>query len=1642
MHALTLWILLLTLAGVRASAAKPRQQRPPPCNERPPSRTTRPTTTKTPTTKENTSIPTQTTAEPTPRSKAVTDSPVATSQRHWAYAQSLLLLPNEVNQNNMASLVPIIKIETLFPDREIDKSNGIKYSVLMEPNNANNTDVIALYVPFIRSTRNLEEFCIFLKLFGEIREARQWQQTPAPLFHNISILLKDEARSMWDAILRRMDDEAQGQRADRDIQNFDIALQRLRIRSMRPQTASLQIRYLQSAKKPLSWSVEDFYERLCEINQLVQFMTDGEGQAEVPALTDQQLALSLQNAVPNKWLERFMETHHADRVYSPLEVVNYFATIERVEQASRRRNTPSGPSNDRRNRRQSDRGSRNSHGNQATRPRRDDEEDEDGRRRPISRYRGNDTGRRNGPRDGQGRFQGQRYGDRRRPEQGGPTTPDRTPTSDRNRDGGPYQLRRQQRVDYRSTRPRGGGGREERPREQEYNRHEQDEEQDSWQDDRPRQSRSVRWDDDDFVDDFEDLQVNEEDEEDEYHRMEAFEDDEFFEAHEREYEEYYGCEEVFMTDGLSEYYREQEEESRENRQRRATTPARFSCVILIQLTSDHIHERYRGKSVRCLLDSGASGSLIDRQLIADSYRFGAGEWVETEWATGNGTFRTTNQTRVTFKLPEFTPHRTAEVMFKVNTRGNGYPVILGREEMRTLGIDLLFSTSTVRWEDLEIQMRDRSFWNNERIGRFEMMQHSSRRVTETEQRVMKILDVRPDHVFNRAGFEDQVPKHITKEQGRRLFDLLWEFRSIFEGKLGKVNGVPPIHIELKPNTQPIHLRPYSLPRALLPQAKEEVRRFVEMGVLREINDSPWAFPSFFIPKKHGKVRFVTDFRKLNHCAIRKPYPIPKMVDLMQQLDGFHFVSTLDLSMGYYALPLDKYSQRICTVTFPWGKYQYLRLPMGYSGSADEFQEMMNRLFGHLDFVFVYLDDLLILTRRLQADGVQQSFERHLRHLRETLDILLRRGFQVNVNKCHFCEKETEYLGFMITREGIRPMPSKVDAIINIKPPTTRTQLRSFIGMLQLYREMYPRRSELLAPLTALTSNKVPFQWTSACQQAFEEVKKLVAKRTLLVYPDFTIPFEVYTDASDFQLGGVITQNSRPLAYFSRKLTSAQRNYTVGEKELLSIVEVCREYRNILWGQRVIVYTDHKNLTFEGFSSERVKRWRLYVEEYGLDLRYLPGKKNKMADYLSRADTTNDSEVPHVQTETEEVFAITEADDDAFPLTFEFVKKAQDNDTVFMEALRREETLTQRDFRGTQLWTHKDKIVVPPSVQHRIIDFYHEHLRHPGATRTEETIRQHFWWKSLSRMTRRHVEECPVCIYAKKRPTKYGQLPPKEVTERDVTPWETVCVDVIGPYSIPIKRRTTTESIVQQTAKLTALTMIDPATAWFEVEPINKVDPITTALALDRVWFCRYPRPMRCVFDNGREFTGEEFQEMLRSYGVKPVPTTVRNPQANATLERMHGVIHNTARTIVNDDILLDIDEPVPFRQILATCAYAIRSTFHSVLRMTPGQAVFGRDMILPTKMTIDWTEVQRIRQEAVTRDNTRENRNRTHHQFAPGDRILIRNDSQRAAKYTRQHKGPYRVQTVRNNGTLVIEKGNFLETVNIRRVVPAPATLP
>jgi RNase H-like domain found in reverse transcriptase/Integrase zinc binding domain len=343
----------------------------------------------------------------------------------------------------------------------------------------------------------------------------------------------------------------------------------------------------------------------------------------------------------------------------------------------------------------------------------------------------------------------------------------------------------------------------------------------------------------------------------------------------------------------------------------------------------------------------------------------------------------------------------------------------------------------------------------------------------------------------------------------------------------------------------------------------------------------------------------------------------------------------------------------------------------------------------------------------------------------------------------------------------------------------------------------------------------------------------------LVYPDFNTPFIIHTDASHLQLGAVISQDNEPIAFYSWKLNSAQIQYTTTEPELLSIIETLKEFCNILLGQCLKVDTDHKNLTYTNFDNEWVMRWHLKIEEYLPKLTYLKGQTNIVANALSRLELATpeiSKEDMHDMHYLANNFGLKDNNlpEDAYPLQYKLIAKHQNQQKeLFTKLCKQQDGFHLKSFCGggkTQsLICRNEKNVLPKMLQCGVITWYNDILCHCGETRTEQMLRWQFWWPNLHNDVHKVCSKCNICQQTK-----------CTTKEAEASPWEVLCVDLIGPYTIKCQGK---KNLV-----LWCITMIGPATGWVEMQEIPNKEAFTIANFVKQTWLTRYPWPNQIIFD--------------------------------------------------------------------------------------------------------------------------------------------------------------------------------------------------
>ena len=1050
---------------------------------------------------------------------------------------------------------------------------------------------------------------------------------------------------------------------------------------------------------------------------------------------------------------------------------------------------------------------------------------------------------------------------------------------------------------------------------------------------------------------------------------------------------------------------------------------------------------------QALLDSGGSKSLIAKSRIPKYVKVTT---LSKKYKAVSAGGPVTHVELVKFDricFPQFEMEvwrADAEFIVFEDHGHSSYDLVIGRDILQPLGFEFSFADQTVRWMNVTIPFVPREQKPN---------------IPDSERIHQVISSFMQESDYNTSTTGDDIAQeqvHLPKEERNLLGLTLGEFNPMFNQVLGCYPHAK-CDLKLKTGTDPIHTRPFQVPDKFRDLLKNELNKLVDLKVLKPVLSSAWAFPTFLIPKKDNTARLVSDFRRLNLVLEDSQFPLPMIKDVLTRRQGFNYVTCLDLTSQFYHFELTDKAKEYCTITTPFGLYRYNRLPMGVKNSPAFAQSVMVHILQRFDDVEVFIDDIAIFTTG--------TFEDHCNMIAAVLKVIMDNGFSIKPKKCFWAKDSVEYLGHIIETDGVRPQPKKVEAILKLDHPRTPKQLRSFIGMVNYYRDFVRQRAHILQPLTAQTKEKRKIVWNDACQDAFDKIKSSLAQDCMLYYPNPNLPFIIEPDASDYQLGSIVLQNNvelpeenilklftsspstapekfRPVAYFSRKLTRPQKNYTTLEKELLSIVETLIEYRTFLFGRKVYVFSDHRNLTFTNLRSQRALRWRLIAEEFNITIIHRSGDSNTAADALSRLPLM-DTDVPSSVRQAEERFMdaylfypVQNHMHSLYPMNFKKLEEVQLNDAQLLTICQQKPKKYKAIATGEYNLIHhlsdeqppKWKIVIPVSHINPVLEWFHRVLNHPGATRMYRTMGIHFYFPNMKSIVEDYCKTCDICQRIKGPFPKFGQLPMKSA---ESNPWEEVQVDLIGPWMFKFAKWQIT---------VNALTVIDPFIGVCEMARLKNKTCAHVATKFYQIWLARYPRPLRCIHDNGEEFIRQEFQDTLKHYGIQDVPTTVKNPQANSIIERMHLTAGSIFRSMVTEAeqngrhlISSDIEDFVD--TAISSAQYAINATVHSITRETPGAFIYQRDMMLPIQNIANWESVRLKKQHQMERNYMRENKSRKPFDWQPGMEIML--EEQTRYKLNPKATGPYTIELVHTNGTVTIrKKPNVFEKVNIRRIKP------
>ncbi|KAL5740018.1 hypothetical protein ACOSQ2_029198 [Xanthoceras sorbifolium] len=726
-----------------------------------------------------------------------------------------------------------------------------------------------------------------------------------------------------------------------------------------------------------------------------------------------------------------------------------------------------------------------------------------------------------------------------------------------------------------------------------------------------------------------------------------------------------------------------------------------------------------------------------------------------------------------------------------------------------------------------------------------------------------------------------------------------DFADVFPEELP---GLPPQRevefvIDVVPGTSPVSIAPYRMAPAELKELKIQLQELLDKGFIRP-SVSPWGAPVLFVKKKDGSLRLCIDYRQLNKLTVKNKYPLPRIDDLFDQLRG------ACLRIKESDVPKTAFRTR-------YGHYEFVVMPFGLTNAPAAFMDLMNRIFRpYLDqFVVVFIDDILVYS---------QTAEDHDRHLRVVLQILRKKQLYGKLSKCEFWLPEIAFLGHIVSAEGIKADPKKIEAIVEWKPPRNVTEVRSFLGLAGYYRRFVKGFSSIASPLTKLLHKNVRFEWTDRCQTAFDRLKAMLVEAPVLIQPVSGKDYVIYSDASHHGLGCVLMQEGKVVAYASRQLKNHELNYPIHDLE------------HYLYGEKCYIYTDHKSLKYLPTQRElnlRQRRWMELIKDYDCVIDYHPGKANVVADALSRkALFALKAMNVHLQMNPDSAL-VTELI--CRPSLIQQIAEKQKQDARILMICEQIPEGKHPDFsiRTDGIVCFRDRICIPEDEELRKMILTEAHsssyAMHPGSTKMYRDLKMQYWWSGMKKEVIEFVNRCLTCQQVKaEHQVPSGLLQPIAIPEWK---WDRITMDFHDAVWVIVDRLTKSAHFL----------------------------PVRTDYSLDRLaeLYIReivrlHGVPVSIISDRDPRFTSRFWKKFQEALGTRLSFSTAFHPQTDGQSERVIQVLEDMLRSCV-------IEFEGSWADHLPLIEFAYNNSYQSSIAMAPYEALYGRKCRTP----LCWTEL-------------------------------------------------------------------------------------
>jgi putative transposase len=783
-------------------------------------------------------------------------------------------------------------------------------------------------------------------------------------------------------------------------------------------------------------------------------------------------------------------------------------------------------------------------------------------------------------------------------------------------------------------------------------------------------------------------------------------------------------------------------------------------------------------------------------------------------------------------------------------------------------------------------------------------------------------------------------------------NLLRTYADVFDGNISADSSILPPHVIDTGGVQPVHSRQYRLSLKEEQIVRDEINKMMANGII-EPSNSPWSSQIVLVDKADGSTRFCINFRKLNSVTVRDSYPLPlvdQLLDRVASRDASVF-SILDLKSGFHQIPMNPNDKPKTAFGYPGvGHFQFRRMPFGLNNATSTFQRTMDVVLGKLlfDCAAVYVDDVVVYSKDLQT---------HVADLEKVFKQLQLFGLRCNQKKCVFGAKQLRYLGYIISKDGIKPDTEKSRALMEFPQPSTPKSVSSFLGLASYFRRFIPNYASTAKSLYALTTvTPTEFVWMPDHQSAFDTIKHHLSTAPLLTRFDPTRKTILTVDASKAGVGSVLMQKDDSgqefiIGFSSKQFSATQSRWATQELEGYAVFYALQHWRVYLHGIKFTLLTDHANLIWilQQEKPSKIQRWSTLIQEFNFDIIHTPGRLNVVADALSRHP------IPTTETETDAV-SVSTADSihtDVHlvdPIQLQEIQKQQQQDPLlqqYIRVLRKEPTtlppstvtMIQSWFRlssdGTLLRSLivkdqfqnfvTDLIVVPESLTSTIIASVHD-AEHTGVDRTFRALKKLFWWPNMRKSIKRHVRSCITCATNKSshHHRQHGLLQPIVPTR----PNEIWNIDIFGPID------------QSKSGCSYIMTMIDHFSHWIELVPLPDISAATTAEAFVSRIIHRHGLPELLITDRGSNFISELFRQVNKTLGIRHSLTSALHPQANGCVEHTNKAVAEWLKALSKDE--LDCwDEQI------TALEFSLRTRVSTVTGFSPYFLQHGHDPIMP-----------------------------------------------------------------------------------------------